>query len=368
MSRKRKRSRGGRGAISRRSVLAMLTTSGVGLGAIHASGAFDVAEASRRFNLGVSDDQEALLAIDPNTNISGESGEEVELATITNEFSEELSSLEITTAEGDSVTLDSSDQPTTLSSGEQAQIFGELSCSSELGEHVTVQILADGPDNRVELARDIDVHCESADETCPHEYSGGVTLDKDTNCDVYIEAGDEADIQIQPHTTISGDVSIEAGDETDIQIKSNTTISGDVSIEAGDEADIQIQPHTTISGDVSIDAGDEADIQIQPQDDISGDVSIDAGDEADIQIQPHTPITGDVSIEAGDEADIQIKSNTTISGDVSIDAGDETNIHIHPHTTISGDVSIDAGDDVTLDTDGSTIDGNVTIDGDTRPT
>ncbi|MDJ1431999.1 hypothetical protein [Halostagnicola sp. A-GB9-2] len=297
--------------MSRRSILTMLTASGVGLGAVHASGAFDVAQASRQFNLGISSDDEALLKIEPNENISGEAGEEVELATVTNEFSGTLSSFEITTGDGDQLTLDSSNQPTTLASGERAPIVGELSCASTVADLVSLQIVAEGPDNSVELERDIDVHCEPADETCVDEYTAPTTLHGDTSCDVVVETMN-AHLTINPNTTVSGDVYIEGSQSGSLDM-SNSAIDGDVTLVVPATNGIIDLRNSTIDGDVTIDAGSDGTLNMN-----------------------NSTINGDVAIDAGVNGNLSLR-NSTIDGDASIDAGSSTNVSKTPPSTITGD-------------------------------
>ncbi|AUG46198.1 hypothetical protein BVU17_01195 [Haloarcula taiwanensis] len=139
---------------TRRSALAFIA-SGAGLLAADTSGVTTI-DAERSSNLGTASDSDALLGVDIDP-VSGMDGQQVILATLTNNFDQQLTS--VSASPGPAPPFETVQTPNRLLPGESGDVTTTLSCDSEGTTTVALDITATGPDRRVELSRSLSVEC-----------------------------------------------------------------------------------------------------------------------------------------------------------------------------------------------------------------
>jgi len=139
---------------TRRSALAFIA-SGAGLLAADTAGVTTI-DAKRSSNLGTASDSDALLGVDIGS-VSGVDGQQVTLATLTNNFDQQLTSVSVSS--GSAPPFEAVQTPNRLLPGESGDVTATLSCDSEGTTTAALDITATGPDQRVELSRPLSVEC-----------------------------------------------------------------------------------------------------------------------------------------------------------------------------------------------------------------
>lgn len=147
---------------TRRSALAFIA-SGAGLLAAETAGVTTI-DAKRSSNLGTASDSNALLGVDigPSSDtdgqkVSGTDGQQVILATLTNNFDQSLTSVRVNP--GPAPPSETVQTPNRLLPDESGDVTTTLACDSGENATVTLDITATGNDQRVELSRSISVEC-----------------------------------------------------------------------------------------------------------------------------------------------------------------------------------------------------------------
>ncbi|WP_146418052.1 TafC family fimbrial protein [Haloarcula hispanica] len=147
---------------TRRGALAFIA-SGAGLLAAETAGVTTI-DAKRSSNLKATDGSDALLGIDigPDSDtddqkVSGTDGQQVTLATLTNNFDQQLTSVRVNP--GPAPPFETVQTPNRLLPGESGDVTTTLSCDSGENTTVTLDITATGNDQRVELSRSVSVEC-----------------------------------------------------------------------------------------------------------------------------------------------------------------------------------------------------------------
>lgn len=316
MSRKRSRSRGTDGTVSRRAVLSVGLFASFGTVGAHASGAFDSISSNRNFEFGIADDDNAMLGFEP-YDVEGEDGERVTIAAVSNQFSDavELTSVEVV---GSSTILRDIDTPV-VSVGERVELTADLHCEDGFDDDVELEIRANGKTNSVQLERFVSVTCTTTDERCVVRRDGLELEGEIEPCAVEIRKWNGGDIEVgmegdDGHPAVLEDyLDIEAtGNEVEIEIElEDASIEGDSQARTStSESSIGISlEESTIDGDLAIQAnGSVVEIEIEIEEStIGGDVSIQSnGSEVEIELEvAESTIEGDLTIESrGSEVDV----------------------------------------------------------------
>ena len=147
---------------TRRSALAFIA-SGAGLLAAETAGVTTI-DAKRSSNLETAGDNNALLGVDigpgsdtDDQKVSGTDGQQVTLATLTNNFDQQLTSVRVNP--GPAPPFETVQTPNRLLPGESGDVTTTLSCNSGENTTVDLDITATGNDQRVELSRSLSVEC-----------------------------------------------------------------------------------------------------------------------------------------------------------------------------------------------------------------
>ncbi|AHG01030.1 hypothetical protein HALLA_13465 [Halostagnicola larsenii XH-48] len=308
MSRKRKRSRGTDGTVSRRAVLSVGLLASLGTVGAHASGAFDSISSNRNLDFGVADDDDALLGFEP-YNVEGEDGERVTIAAVSNQFS---SAVELTSIEGigGSAVLRNIDTPV-VPVGERVELAADLQCEDDFDDDVELEIRASGASNSVQLERAVPVTCTGEAERCVVRRDGLKLAGEVEPCAVEIRKWSGGDIEVKMEddgrpAVLEDSLDIEAtGNEVGIEIElEDSSIEGDLQARAfTNESDIEINLEgSTIDGDLMVHAnGSAVGIELKLEEStIGGDVTIrSSGGEVEIELElEESTIGGDLEIRA----------------------------------------------------------------------
>ena len=283
MGRNRQRSRDrdqSSGLISRRHIIAVLGGGSVGIGALYGTGAFSRVSGPREAEVTAAGDEEALLGFDPNDEL--EEGDELDLFTLENRFSEDEISVEIEGNDPDD-NLDTIDidDPGSIGAGDTEDVTGELSCAGEASEVlVEFTVTASGSTHSVELERSIELTCtKSIDpsdcddvieeiESTPGENgrteTGGFDLGgEDIDGYLYVESNqgqldvDLTDLDVSGAIVVNGDIN---GNSINITLD-NVEVNGDICIKGHNNEDTtpDLSDVNNVSGDVKADVDGDAD-------------------------------------------------------------------------------------------------------------
>ncbi|WP_058993181.1 LamG domain-containing protein [Haloarcula sp. CBA1127] len=148
---------------TRRSALAFIA-SGAGLLAAETAGVTTIDAKRSSYLKTATTDSNALLGIDigpgsdtDDQKVIGTDGQQVTLATLTNNFDQQLTSVRVNP--GPAPPLETVQTPNRLLPGESGDVTTTLSCDSGENTTVTLDITATGNDQRVELSRSLSVEC-----------------------------------------------------------------------------------------------------------------------------------------------------------------------------------------------------------------
>jgi hypothetical protein len=146
--------------LSRRALLTLLGTGGIGVGSVYGTGAFSRVAGDRSIDVDPASDDDTLLGIDIR-NPSGRTGERVTLLELTNQFVEPVETVTASVDGPSNAPVDVSGlrTPDRLAVGESGEITAPLSCGSDASGSADVSVTASGADTSVTLTRSVPVAC-----------------------------------------------------------------------------------------------------------------------------------------------------------------------------------------------------------------
>lgn len=274
------------------------------------TGAFTAVEADRFTDVGVADDDSALLGI----GIEGgtaDPGEEVTLITATNQFDSRMEVNAEVVDEGPFENVVIQETPDSLPSGGSGEITATVGGSPSTAGEIELEITAQGAFETVTLTRDIYVEIERVGlPTCTIENDdriGETELDADNeifDCHIEIDADGNYEVVSFENSTVEGAFELTADNNLMGFDFDDSEIKDDVEITIGNNlpgsATLEIR-NTDIDGDltISIDKNVNGDIVIEDNE-IGGDLTVEG------QVTPAGSVTvednevgGDRNIETG---------------------------------------------------------------------
>jgi len=162
MARKRNRSRGSEGTISRRTLLLLLGGGAVGATGYYSSGAFGSVVGDRPFNIGTAGDDTALLGIDSPDSEERTvfSGGEVTFFEVTNRFETAFDDIWVDLHSPSNPPTNSGfETPRRLEPGESGDITATLGCSTNRTDEFELTINASNDQESVSATRSVEVTC-----------------------------------------------------------------------------------------------------------------------------------------------------------------------------------------------------------------
>lgn len=167
-SRSRNRSRGRSGrSLSRRSILLLAGSAGVGLATLAGAGAFSSVGGNRDVDVDLANDPNAFLAIEE-LDSTATSGESLSVLELTNQFSEALTSVTVSVTTPGKFGLNQTDanHPGSLDVGETGTVSLPMSCDSTVTDTVDLRIIASGQSSEIKTTRSLSLTCNPASKLC----------------------------------------------------------------------------------------------------------------------------------------------------------------------------------------------------------
>ena len=357
--RSRDRSRGGSGGIvSRRTVIGVLATGGIGAAALEGTGAFSAVDSQRDVSVVSTDDDEAFMRI-TGGQVSGSDGDTVTLFGLTNQFDQPLTSVSATVvSSGNPIDPGTVQTPDRLSPGGSGDVRAALNCGTDGG--VKLRIVAASANQRVEFTRTAQVTCEKVNVCAPRELPAGCTVNKvpkkSTDCSVVIDTPNQIKEQITGNATVSGAAEFRSESQVDVKLRGNSEIREYLKVDTPSQIDLRIGGNSRVQGAVKVVTESQLDFGVSSR--VDGGVCVE--DAGEVTFSPgDAAIDGEVSLTSTDQVTVDKFDNATTGG-ITIDAAGQVKVDL-TGSSIEGDLNVETEGQAKLDLTDASIEGDVNI-------
>ena len=364
MSRKRSRDRsrgGSSGIVSRRRVIGVLATGGIGAAALEGTGAFSAVDSQRDLSVVSAGDDEAFLRI-TGGRASGSDGDTVTLFELTNQFDQPLTTISATVvSSGTPIDPQTIQTPDELSAGGSGDVQATVDCDAD--GTVEIQFVASNENQRVEFTRTAQVACENFNVCAPRELPSGCVVNKlpkkSTDCSVIIDTPNQITERIAGNTTVRGAAEFRSQSQIDLTFRGNSTIQEYLKVDTSSQIDLDLGGNSRVQGVVKVQTESQLDFDVSTP--VNGGICVENAGEVTLTPR-NAAIDGEVSLSSTDQVTIESLKNAT-TGPIAIDADGQVKFNKTRNSTVTGPVSVTAAGQVKLDKLAAVSTGPITIDG-----
>ena len=360
--RSRDRSRGGSsGIVSRRKVIGVLATGGIGAAALQSTGAFSTVDSERDLSVVSTGDDDAFLRI-TGGQAGGSDGDTVTLFELTNQFDQPLTTISATVvSSGPPIDPQTIRTPAELPPGGSGDVRATVDCDANGA--VEIQFVASNANQRVEFTRTAQVACENFNVCAPRERPSGCVVNevpkKSTDCSLVIDKPSQIRERITGNTTVGGAAEFYSKSQIDLTLRGNSEIREYLKVDTPSQIGLDLGGNSRVRGVLKVRSKSQLDLDISAR--VGGGVCIE--DAGEIKFTPRgATIDGEVSLTSNDQVTVDSLKDAT-TGPITIDASGQVKFDKTRNSTVNGPVSVTAAGQVKLDELEAVSTGPITVDG-----